>query len=844
MRKKLFQPQEVHCKNLVKGLLSNRCVIDTSETGTGKTICAIYCAHLVMNTGKLLVVCPKAVIHQWKKELEEFGFAPEKYTVTNWEQLRSKKCPISKWGPIKAFFLDQEYQFVIFDEAHKAKSATSQNANMVRGVVDNSPDAKIMMLSATLANSPLEMRAVLHAIGFCTWRRYYGYIKDHLGCVTGRFNNFEFKGGEEVMNGLRNAIYGNGRGSRLTREDLKQFFGENEIISESVDFGDDGKISKAYALMEEEMLELEMSTADDKPSPLVVQLRARQTAELLKVPYIVESTEDLLAEGQHVAIFVNFRATLTAIADKLKTTCCIHGGQKDTERQNNIDRFQSGNSNVILIIISAGGVGLSLHDTIGGMPRTVLISPSWDEKELTQALGRCYRANGKTAVVQKLLVAYGTIEEKISDSLMRKLNRLSTINDFSLAEEKKVENNLNAEIEKASNTPVNMKTRAPRKKKAVEPVVEPAVLPTPKLEHEERAHSKHSPSSLDTKLQCPGFQNDQSRDKTAANRGSLGHEMVEKIDFNKAPFDPELTDAAIRCYAVLQEFEQPNSTHHVEVRLDTPVDQNGHIDHLFDHHDGTSDLIDLKFSFSSGAYSADSPQFWAYCCGIWDMFPHIETITVSILLPFLDEVDQETFTRKQHYNLFYASCMKIIEMAEAANPDTFRVGRHCTWCLQLKNGCRKWATFGVELANRFSGKTDKYVLPETTENTATVEDPETLVALWRLSPLVSAAIEGWRKNALDARLNGTDLPGLELTERKGVREITDTMGAYEAVKDVLSAEELLVGCKLKIGELEQLWKDKQPRGSKETSLGELTMRLMDASAISSGRPVQMLRECK
>lgn len=813
---------------MVAGLQLNRAVVDTSETGTGKTLCAIHTAMAFADdpTYKtIVVVCPKAVIPQWTRELDEAGAT--NYTVINWERLRTGKTPQGSWDR-NAFVWDKTTGFIIFDEAQKAKAIDSKNACMVRDAIDFT-SAKIMLLSATLANSPLEMRAPFHVLELCKWKGFYGYVKRFLGCVNGRWGGMEFKGGTVALDAMRASIYGRGKGSRVTREDLRQFFGDNEVITEPIDFGDGGEIQKIYDAMEAELLELETISADDKPSPLTVQLRARQAAEILKVPFVVETTQDLLEEGQHVVIFVNFRATLTALCEKLKTECAIFGGQSATKRQACIDSFQYNYKKIIIVMTSAGGVGLSLHDTIGGCPRTALISPSWDEKENIQALGRCYRAGGKTPVLQKILVASGTVEEKVVETLLSKTKRVNTLNN--------AEEFLNKPETPLSNTNESIMN---------EPTISTQTEPTVVLEHANRHHSKHSPSSLSTKLTCPGFLNDQTRDKTAADRGSLGHEMVEKLNFDMAPEDSDLTNGSIKCYTFLKNFINPLTKAHTEIQVKMLEGQNkqkGHIDHLYCQADGSADLVDLKFSYSS-AYKADSPQFWAYCLGVWDTFEDIHTIRVWVLLPFLDEVDTETFTREEHYDLFFASCNKIIELAEEANPNTFRVGRHCNWCARLKSGCKRWADFGVELANRYVGDLEKYKLPNTATHGAEITDPETLVALWRLAPILKTATEGWRKAALEARLNGEDLEGLELYERRGTREITDACGAYEAVKDTISAEELLSAADIKLGALEKLWQSKQPRGSKKTSLGDLTMRLMEASALTSGSPSLLLRESK
>jgi hypothetical protein len=424
------------------------------------------------------------------------------------------------------------------------------------------------------------------------------------------------------------------------------------------------------------------------------------------------------------------------------------------------------------------------------------------------------------------------VEEKVVKSLLTKTARVEKLND--------AKEFLNAPQEEGSKGVIQNMTSVESTTQTTTTNATTATVVLPgKLEHAERAHSKHSPSSLGTKLACPGFINDQTRDTSAADRGSLGHEMVEKEDFNMAPDDGELTRAALKCFEFLQRFK---GKHYREIQVRMLEDQKGHIDHLFLNFDGTCDMVDLKFSFSS-TYKADSPQFWAYCLGVWDKYPNVESINVWVLLPFIDEVDMGTFTRSEHYNLFHASCMKIIELAEADDPATFQIGRHCSWCAKIKN-CRKWAEFGIELANRYAGEVEKYTLPETSVHGSEITDPDTLTVLWRIAPILQKASEGWRKAALEARMEGQDLPGLELFERKGSREITDAVGAFEAVKDTLTAEEILSAADLKIGALEKLWQSKQPHGQKKASLGELKTRLMEASALSSGSPSYMLRESK
>ena len=358
------------------------------------------------------------------------------------------------------------------------------------------------------------------------------------------------------------------------------------------------------------------------------------------------------------------------------------------------------------------------------------------------------------------------------------------------------------------------------------------------LEHAARAHSRHSPSTLENKAKCEGWFNQEGRDTTAADRGSLGHLMVEKNNFGMAPDDPDLTNAALKCRDFLTRFK---GLHMTELAL--PIqDQKGHLDHLYLNEDNSADLVDLKFA--KNAYPADSAQFHAYMVGVWDAFPYIQKITVWVLHPFLDHVDVEVFYRRRDYDRLNAVIRKIIENATNPNPDNFHIGKQCAWCGRASK-CKAWAQLGVEIANRANKDGEKYELPKGGRLDGEDIDPETLAVLWRIAPLIKTVSEGWRALALHKRMEeGIDIPGTFLAEKKGTRSITNALAAYEAVKDKMSAADFISACDVKIGALTESYRAAFPRGEKKAGEEELTERLLDAAALTSGAPVHYLREEK
>lgn len=818
---KLLPYQQPHADAVLAALTANGLAFDGSDPGVGKTYVA---AEVAKRTGRqVVVVCPKVSIPAWRRVLEGFGVTV--VDVVNYEKLRTGNTPHGHWEPKKRFVWALPKQtLLIFDEVHRCKGKNSLNAEMLR-------DAKglpMLLLSATLAENPMELRAVAHIAGLCEWHGFWSWLLKN-GCRKGRFGLEFNKKRVDVLAALHEELFRK-RGSRIRIADLGDQFPETQIAAEALDFGDD--VGKIYDEMEAELAALDAAAANDKPAQaLTIALRARQAVELCKVPGIVQLAEDFLEDGKSVVIFTNFVATLDALCNKLKTDCAIHGGQSAEDRHSCIDRFQSNAERVIVVNIQAGGVSLSLHDVHNTNPRVALVCPTYSGTELRQALGRVHRSGGSKSL-QRILFAAGTIEEKICLKVQAKLERMDIFNDgipsFEDADLNFLKNNMN-------------ETELPLSK--VETEIMPTIKPEKKLEHENRAHSKHSPSSLENKARCPGWFNDPDpkKDRSAADRGSLGHEMVEKDNFDMAPDDLELTEAAVKCKKFMGRFNREGTIHHKEIRL-AIQDQFGHLDHLYIQRDRSADIVDLKFA--RNIYKADTAQFWAYMLGTWDRFPEVNEIRVWVLHPFLDHVDTETYTREEDYHHLHAVVASIIKRAENPDPDNFRIGKQCTYCGRLAT-CRRWAELGADIASRYDEEGRKYSVPSKgSTHGSDITDPETLAVLWRIAPLIQKAAEGWRKAALQMRLDGTDVPGLELAERAAPREITNAAAAFNAISDKVKPEDFIQACDVKIGALEKIFADTFPRGEKGSSKKELMHRLLDASAISSGAPVQMLRELK
>lgn len=408
-------------------LRKHKAALEASGTGYGKTYVACFVAQKFGLP--IAVVCPKAVIPAWIQAARDVGV--EAVFVTNWEAVKSSKF---RWGHWKRRNQIWEWDLphktlLVFDEVHKAKTRTSQNAKLLAATVRW--PGPVLMMSATAAENPGHLWAIGGVLGlhkfsdFWSWAYDYGYRRGTFG--------FEFVGSSQDLFNMHAKIFPE-HGHRIRVQDIPGF-PRNKIETLPIDVSNVAK----FALLMEKLEELEERKANDslEGGELTELLRARQEAELMKAPAIVDLAIELVDQGHSVPIFVNFRDTLDLIWDGLfrakVRTARIHGGQDPEDREDHRQIFQADKARAIVCMIQAGGVGIDLHDITGRHPRVSLISPGFNAVELKQALGRSCRAGGKTPTVQRIVFAADTIEERVRRKVGKKLANIDSINDGDLS---------------------------------------------------------------------------------------------------------------------------------------------------------------------------------------------------------------------------------------------------------------------------------------------------------------------------------------------------------------------------------------------------------------------------
>lgn len=433
---KLKPWQEPLAKYQTETLRNNRAFLSACHTGSGKTyLAAATIRDLKMPT---LVVCPKVSVSQWKSVLE--GMDAMKYTVgvVNPERLIASKTN-GYYSPREGWNWERigTPALLVFDEIHRGASGVDSKTTeaVARWITARTPANKVLAMSATPFDSPLKMRAIGYLMGLHNFTKpgFYRWCGNH-GCrliprPTGR--SFEFtKNRNEAraaMLSIRNAI--GARFMSVGPDDIPDFPDEVlEVVRLDLNERDHAALERAYEEMPEKMGRV---GSDER----VKLMRLRQQAEFCKAEAMAEMAANLVEDGNSVFIMLNYTDARLRVEDKLKKLgieyVSIYGGQKDSEREVSVTKFQSNEVPVLIGMASACGVALSLHDERKERPRVSLISPGYSSSEFRQGLGRIRRVGG-TRAVQKIVIAANSVEERVGKALERKLENLDALTDNEL----------------------------------------------------------------------------------------------------------------------------------------------------------------------------------------------------------------------------------------------------------------------------------------------------------------------------------------------------------------------------------------------------------------------------
>ena len=134
-----------------------------------------------------------------------------------------------------------------------------------------------------------------------------------------------------------------------------------------------------------------------------------------KLALFAETLNELLDNKHKVLVFSQFVDHLTVIREELDRQGVsyqyLDGSTPAKQRKQRVEAFQSGEGDVFLISLKAGGLGLNLT----AADYVIHMDPWWNPAVEDQASDRAHRIGQQRPVTIYRLITRGTIEERITE---------------------------------------------------------------------------------------------------------------------------------------------------------------------------------------------------------------------------------------------------------------------------------------------------------------------------------------------------------------------------------------------------------------------------------------------
>ncbi len=413
------------------------CLAD--DMGLGKTIQVIALLLKIKEENQLtapaLVICPTTLVANWYKELEKFAPSLNAYIYHGIDRTMPEDQAdiiITTYSTLRMDidkFKDNEWKFVVIDEAHNIKNASTAQTQAVKSLKCNN---KIALTGTPVENKLSELWSIFDFAN-------KGYLKD-LGvfqkCYGVPIEKFRDK---EKIEKLKLAIspflIRRVKTDKSIISDLpdKMLFDEYCYLTESqaalyekVIQSIMDQISKSSGI-ERRGLIFKLITALKQICNHPLQYTKDKTADLMKehsgkAEKAMSIMENILEQNEKALIFTQYKEMGFLLEKMIQkdlghTADFFHGGLTRKQRDGIIDTFQNENkSNILIISLKAGGTGLNLTAATNVLHYDLWWNPAIEN----QATDRTYRIGQTKNVIVHRMITLGTFEEKIDEIIKSK----------------------------------------------------------------------------------------------------------------------------------------------------------------------------------------------------------------------------------------------------------------------------------------------------------------------------------------------------------------------------------------------------------------------------------------
>lgn len=437
--------QQVVIEAVEKGY---RSLLVADQMGVGKTLSAIGSMEAAEAFPTLLIVPPTLTIN-WEREISraiphrttailagktvtgipnvDIVIVPDSI-VDAWSMQvdlgTGKKVPT---GVLATF----PWKGLVVDEAHRLKNEKAQRTSAVLKISRSlHPGSLRLLLSGTpLVNRPDELVAPLAILGVLN--TVFGSRPRFLSryCVFDNWGNIiASQNGKELWEKLTSSVM-----IRRLREQVLTLPPKNRRIQRTPMSSSDARSyrdaeSNLVAFLREE--KGDRYTLSERAEAIVLLNTLRKLSGASKIDAAVAEAERLLAEGEQVFLAAHHIDVVSGLWSGLHKYGCeqVVGGMSTVDKQAAVDRFQSGQSRVLVGNIEAAGVGITLTSA----RHIIVVELPWNPAALQQVEDRLHRIGQTREVTSTILISEwksGSVDERLWNLIDKKAQTVNEILD-------------------------------------------------------------------------------------------------------------------------------------------------------------------------------------------------------------------------------------------------------------------------------------------------------------------------------------------------------------------------------------------------------------------------------
>jgi hypothetical protein len=358
------------------------------------------------------------------------------------------------------------------------------------------------------------------------------------------------------------------------------------------------------------------------------------------------------------------------------------------------------------------------------------------------------------------------------------------------------------------------------------------------IKHAEREHARFSPSSLENRELCSGWQDSGDEGSIYAADGERCHEAVEaKLhgdDTLQQALSTDLASFVQDCFDYAYPRIAGAETVVTETRLfhaNPLLKENCHgTPDLYAITGNEAQLIDFKFGRRPVTNAKDNLQGWTYALALFDTYEKLEKITIHFVVPRVHKCTScATFTRAADYDRILARVLRTAERALANRPVDYAPSwSACAYC-KRKATCPVLA-LAVERA--YELETDR-ITPVRFAEAVGSDKPEDLGFLQNAAKVMQDWSVQMQEQIKQKALEGHEIKGYELRFAKG-RTTVNTVSAVLKAGVEIPLDKITQYATIPLVELRKIYTSDARPEEKTNKEKELMEKLAKGGALKSG----------